>query len=1014
MTSSGHYAPMVAEVRRTGGKGIVGGDQAQLTAVEGGGTMGHFARQLGFAQIAEPVRFNAAWERDASLRLRAGDESVLDVYDQHGRIRGGTPEEMMEAAAQSAVNYITAGRDVLLMAQGRDQCRELARRVRDELVRFGVVGDGKTVPLAEGAQASVDDLVILRRNDHARGLANGDVVRVETIEDDGRVRVRKATGRDRDTGQPTFARSQTLKTLDNYDSAYSTTVHSAEGRSVGVGLAYVTGSESREWLTVALTRGAYENTAFTASSSPRAADVKAGVRAAPELARTERLTAEHAGETPVEYEEEPGVTDPLAVLATVLRLQDTQLSATETRDRAAANADHLGLLAPMWDDASKAIRAGRYRQILAETVPAAHQAGLDESPRATWLFRSLRGAEAAGMNARDVVRDAVDARPLDGAADVAAVIDRRIRDQIGEHPTPQPAGTYWSELPDGAPEHVQQLARLQDEREVRLGQHDAVTAPQWALNTLGPVPEDQEERATWEDRAGKIHAYRERYNYAQPDPIGAEPSGNNPEQRARWHRAFGALGPADGPDLRSETTGSLLRKRDTYRYETAWAPRHPGDAVKESRVKVQFAEHAVMRAEAEQRAAEKRGDLEEAARHATAASAWQGKLDTSYRFRAAQLEKAEAAYQDWDHTTRLAREQAVAADRILRQREPDLVTEPLRTAEPPRVTGEEIAELGGDTTPSWLDTLTAQATQVQEEVAERRSIREPGEDPDEDPAGKYAWPAPPVGERERIFHPPEQAMPPAPQVERREEWHATRAEKMARGAEARAELERRIEAGETVGVWDVANAYLTTNSDLKPPVSEPEVKAEPEVKTGPEVRAEAKPEVKAVPSEPVPAPAPETRSEPEPWMPTTRVAPQVWEQTVTQSATETGRAATESVAEPTTEPEAAAAPPEPQPEEIRPVSTDGQWRLDDYARREAEATAEAAAEKNTAAQAKAEGPDLSPYAGRDLEAGRDALPQPPPPEIPQVEREPEAVHGWDHDTETQPEPEAEPELEAGG
>jgi len=44
-------------------------------------------------------RFHAAWEQQASLRLRDGDTSALAEYDQHGRIRGGEPEQMTGAAA---------------------------------------------------------------------------------------------------------------------------------------------------------------------------------------------------------------------------------------------------------------------------------------------------------------------------------------------------------------------------------------------------------------------------------------------------------------------------------------------------------------------------------------------------------------------------------------------------------------------------------------------------------------------------------------------------------------------------------------------------------------------------------------------------------------------------------------------------------------------------------------------------------------------------------------------------
>ena len=38
-----------------------------------GGGMSLLADRLGYVRLAEPVRFHAAWERAASLRLRDGD-----------------------------------------------------------------------------------------------------------------------------------------------------------------------------------------------------------------------------------------------------------------------------------------------------------------------------------------------------------------------------------------------------------------------------------------------------------------------------------------------------------------------------------------------------------------------------------------------------------------------------------------------------------------------------------------------------------------------------------------------------------------------------------------------------------------------------------------------------------------------------------------------------------------------------------------------------------------------------
>ena len=88
MISITHLAAITEYAARNGCKLVLAGDQEQLAAVEGGGAMMLLADRLGYVQLAEPVRFTATWERAASLRLRAGDATALDEYDQHGRIRG--------------------------------------------------------------------------------------------------------------------------------------------------------------------------------------------------------------------------------------------------------------------------------------------------------------------------------------------------------------------------------------------------------------------------------------------------------------------------------------------------------------------------------------------------------------------------------------------------------------------------------------------------------------------------------------------------------------------------------------------------------------------------------------------------------------------------------------------------------------------------------------------------------------------------------------------------------------
>jgi ATP-dependent exoDNAse (exonuclease V) alpha subunit len=298
-------AGLIAYAKARDGKLILAGDTSQLQAVENGGGMSLLASALGYARLAEPVRFRNVWERQASLRLRDGDSSVLADYDQHGRITGGDPEQMMDAVAAAYVALAADGTDTLLMAAEHALRRELSRRIRDDLIALGIVADGPAVRIADGAQASPGDLITCTRNDHdveagepGRTLANGDLLRIEAVTAGGLV-VRRALDADPATGRRRWTdRTFLYQHFSDAELGYAVTDHVAQGRTVHTGLAVITGTEDRQHAYVAMSRGTDANYAYVFATSPKRADPVPGPRPAPELARYDQIHAERRRSCP--------------------------------------------------------------------------------------------------------------------------------------------------------------------------------------------------------------------------------------------------------------------------------------------------------------------------------------------------------------------------------------------------------------------------------------------------------------------------------------------------------------------------------------------------------------------------------------------------------------------------------------------------------------------------------------------------------------------------------------------
>jgi hypothetical protein len=414
-------AAILRHAARSGAKLIITGDHAQLGAVHAGGGMAMLARKLGHAQLTEAVRFRNDWEGAASLAIRAGDVSALATYDQHGRLHGGSYEEMAEQAARVYLAEYLAGTDVILTAFAHRECHDLSRRVQSYLLDWGRPQPGKSVALDEGARAYGGDLIIARENDNhmeagepGRTLANGGVLRVDSIGEDkltvSRLIRPDKVGGDREWS-PQFTISRTYA-AEHCDLGYALTWHTVEGQTVAFGIALANDSRSRRGLYVAMSRGGQPNEVYSYPSAQEPAESVIGQPPAPdpEIARQRGLQAERENALPVSV---TGEKDPIAILAPVVRRDDAQLSATETREQALSDADHLGALHAIWLDQCRAEASSRYAQAVRDHAALSDaEEILKDTDR---LWRTVRSAELAGLDGANVIRAAITGRPLTGA-----------------------------------------------------------------------------------------------------------------------------------------------------------------------------------------------------------------------------------------------------------------------------------------------------------------------------------------------------------------------------------------------------------------------------------------------------------------------------------------------------------------------------------------------------------------------------------------------------------------------
>lgn len=672
MTSTSHLVRIARLADDAGAKVVFCGDDGQLSAVDAGGLFRQLINDPGVPRyeletvrrFREPDGSIREWEAAASLQLRRGEAAALQAYAAHGRIRGGTAEQMAAEIRRGYVADALAGRHAAVMASTEDKAAELAAGIRSDLVALGLAEpDG--VPLRDGNVAGTGDLVQARRidwqieDDNGQPVLTRNLYRVTGRRADGSLTARRVEDARDSEGREVLA--GTVRFPAEYVRAeitlgYAGTVHAEQGGTVASGYEYADRSTGREALYTGLTRGAGTNRVFV--ETQRAAD---------------------------EHQAEELDSDPLAELAAALGRQQAERSASDTLREELDYQESLPATAPVWDDIVARHTRRQYARELHETLGEESCKRLAAEDPAS-VYRRLREAELAGHDPGRLIREAAAGRPLADADSLAALyywrLERRIAQRQPEH---EPAGAGWAErtpdIPGRAGDYARLLAAAQDARREALGQQAAADPPEWALRTLGPIPGDPAERLEWEQRAGQVAAYRERYHVDAPGTIiGPAPAAGMADQQHEWQAAAAALGRTEAEQqLAAASDGALREMTAAWEREQAWAPPHVADELART---IQARDHHAAQAAITRRQAELAADPAERARLAGRANGYQ-LLGGQLVGQARQYEEIHAARLAWARETAPQRDAAAAARAELARRQADQQAREPATAESP-------------------------------------------------------------------------------------------------------------------------------------------------------------------------------------------------------------------------------------------------------------------------------------------------------------------------------------------
>ncbi|RYV50987.1 MobF family relaxase [Pengzhenrongella frigida] len=453
---------LIEFVTARGGSVRLVGDDQQLSAVGAGGVLRDVRATHGALHLTELMRFADPAEGAASLALRDGLTESLGFYLDAHRIHVGDLTTLTDDVFDAWRTDREAGRDAVMLAPTRELVGELNDRARAH--RLAGQTPERTVSLADGSTASAGDTVITRANNRQLRVTgtdwvkNGDRWHVTAVHSTGALTVRHTT-----SGCSVDLPADYVRTAVGL--GYATTIHTAQGVTADTSHTLLTGQESRQLTYTAVTRGKAAN----------------------------HLYLEVVGDGDEHNVIRPDYVQPLTatdLLERILARDESAKSAHTTRrvaddpttllsQAAARYVDSLYVGAEQLLGPQQVERLDRAADLV---VPELTRAAAWPTLRAHLLLLAAQEGDPVAH-----LRAAADARELDTADDVAAVLDWRLDDtglrNAGTGPLPWlpsiPAAL--GEDPQWGPYLAARAAQVRDlGQQVTEQAQSGDSMPQWA------------------------------------------------------------------------------------------------------------------------------------------------------------------------------------------------------------------------------------------------------------------------------------------------------------------------------------------------------------------------------------------------------------------------------------------------------------------------------------------------------------------------------------------------------